>query len=308
LYFKNYFNTWIEQYLFFPNILQKLISICLFPLTIIYCIVVAFKRSAANPRDFGINVVSVGNLVIGGTGKTPVIITLAKKEKKPAIILRGYGRKSKGLYIVSNGKDILHDVETSGDEAMLYALALEHACVIVSENRELAILKAKELSCSMVFLDDGYRHHNIKKFDILLRPKIEPTNLFCLPSGGYKETKMMYSFVPVVLQDGKDFIRKVSYSQFSNELLKLPNNCLLLTAISKPQRLLEYLPKDIKTITFKDHYEFTQNDIDKILNDYPNFSIITTQKDMVKLRKFNIKSIIEMHLEIDIVKEIEYKF
>jgi tetraacyldisaccharide 4'-kinase len=308
LYIKNYFYKWVEQYLFFPNIFQRLISIGLFPFTIVYCLIVAFKRSSAKAIDFGINVVSVGNLVVGGTGKTPIVIALAQKEKNPAIVLRGYGRESKGLYVVSNRGDILEDINIVGDEAMLYAKTLQNSCVIVSENRALGILKAKELSCDIVFLDDGYRHHHIKKFDILIRPKDEPTNLFCLPSGGYKETKMIYSFVPIVLKDGVDFKREITFVQQNNILKQLPKKVVLVTAISKPNRLLEYLPKNTLMISFPDHHNYTKQEIDNILEKYPEYVIITTQKDIVKLSKFDIKNIILMDLKIDIIKNIEYIF
>ncbi len=280
----------------------------MFPATIIYCIVVAYKRSSAKAFDFGVNIVSVGNLVVGGSGKTPVVIALAKKEKNPTIILRGYGRRSKGLHIVSQNGKILVDVDTSGDEAMLIAKSLPNATVIVSENRVEAVLKSKELGCNIIFLDDGYRHHNIKKFDILIRPKDEPTNLFCLPSGGYKETKMMYSFVPLVLKDGSDFKRVVTFKQDNNILEELPKDIVLLTAISKPQRLLEYLPKDIDLVSYPDHYNYTLDDIAAIKEKYPNSIIITTAKDMVKLDKFNLDNIILMDLEVEILKEFKYKF
>lgn len=305
---KKKFTQWIEQYLFFPNILQRLISVCFFPLTIIYCIVVAYKRTKAQPINFGIDVVSVGNLVVGGSGKTPVTIALAKKEKNVAIVLRGYGRESKGLFIISKKGKILEDVNISGDEARVFANSLPDATVIVSEDKALGVIKAKELGCELVFLDDGYSSHNIKKFDILIRPEIEPTNLFCLPSGGYRETKMMYAFVPVVLRDRVDFTRVVTFKQNNKIIETLPNDIVLVTAISKADRLLEYLPKDIKNEIFIDHYYFTKIDIDKILNKYENYTIITTAKDLVKLEQYNIKNIILMDLEVTINKEIEFKF
>ena len=294
--------------MFFPNILQRLISICMFPLTIVYCIVVAYKRSNAKAFDFGINIVSIGNLVVGGSGKTPVVIALAKKEKHPAIILRGYGRASKGLFVISQEGKILEDINISGDEAMLLAHSLPNATVIVSENRIDAVLKAKELNCDIIFLDDGYRHHNIKKFDILIRPKDEPTNLFCLPSGGYKETKMMYSFVPVVLRDGVDFKRTVTLKQNNKVVEVLDDNLVLLTAISKPYRLLEYLPKGIEVVSFEDHHSYTLEDIDSLKEKYPDHTIVTTAKDMVKLEQFNLENIILMDLDVEIIKEFKYKF
>ena len=303
-----FLNKWIEQYLFFPNIFQRLISVSLFPFTILYCIVVAYKRTKAVPINFGIDVISIGNLVVGGSGKTPVTIALAKDMKNVAVVLRGYGRNSKGMFVVASKGKILEDVQTSGDEAQLLALKLPQATIIVSENRVEGILKAKELGAKTVFLDDGYSHHNIKKFDILIRPKEEPTNLFCLPSGGYRETKMMYSFAPVVLRDGTDFTRNVVFSKDGETIEELPSNIIIVSGISKPSRLLEYLPHNIKTEFFIDHHNFTENDMTNLINKYPDTQFIVTAKDFVKISKFNLTNIILMDLEVKINKEIKYKF
>lgn len=296
-------HRWVEQYLFFPNMLQKLIGICVLPLTVLYCIVLAYKRATSKTVDFGIPVISVGNLIIGGSGKTPVIIALAKEKKDVAIVLRGYGRKSKGLQVVSNKGKILVDVNISGDEAMLLANSLPNATVIVSEDRAKAIIKAKELGAKMVFLDDAFTQYNILKFDILLRPAVEPTNIFCLPTGGYRETKMMYSFANMVLKEGTDFKRVVRYKKNNEFVEQLPQNIVLLTAISKYERLLEFLPKDIKVISYPDHYYFTAEDLEQLNQEYPKFDIITTAKDEVKLKQFNIKNLYIMDLEIEIDEE-----
>jgi tetraacyldisaccharide 4'-kinase len=256
----------------------------------------------------GIKVVSVGNLILGGSGKTPLIIQLAKPYQNIAVVLRGYGRKSKGLYIVSQNGNILEDVQNSGDEARLLANSLPNATIIVSEDKTQAILKAKELGCKMVFLDDGYSLHKVKKLDILIRPQKEPTNLFCLPSGGYRETKMMYAFADIVLKEGEDFNRIVTFKQNDKPLVTLPKNIVLLTAISKPYRLLTYLPDKIKTEIFIDHHNFTKKQIDTILQKYKNFTIITTAKDLVKLEQFNMPNIILMDLEIQINKNIKIDY
>jgi len=303
-----FLNKWIEQYLFFPNILQRLISVSLFPFTIVYCVVVAYKKSKARAMNFGIDVISIGNLVVGGSGKTPITIALAKDMKNAAVVLRGYGRDTKGMFVVASKGKILEDVDTSGDEAQLLALKLPRAIIIVSENRAEGILKAKELGAKTVFLDDGYSQHHIKKFDILIRPKEEPTNLFCLPSGGYRETKMMYSFVPVVLRDGTDFTRNVIFTKNEEVIDKLPSSIVLVTGISKPNRLLEYLPSDIKTEFFLDHHNFTKEDMNTLKEKYPNDIFVVTAKDYVKICKFNLDNIILMDLEVTVNKEIEYKF
>lgn len=297
---KSFFIKWIEQYLFFPTPFQRLIGIFFLPFTVLYCLITTYQRISKKEIDLGIPVISVGNLLVGGTGKTPVIIALAKQRENVAVVLRGYGRESKGLYVVSQKGTIKESIKTSGDEAMLLALSLPNATIIVSENRTDGVLKAKELGCEVVFLDDGYRHHEIKKFDILIRPKEEPTNIFCLPAGGYRDTKMMYAFVDLVLKEGSDFTRVVTFKQKGNLIETLPQNIVLVTAISKAYRLLEYLPQNIPTVIFEDHHNFTQEDIEMITTKYPNSSIVTTAKDMVKLEQFNLKGLYLMDLEIQI--------
>ncbi len=300
---------WIEQYLFFPTPLQRIIGLLFLPLTLLYCIITTFKRVSKKPQYFGIPVISVGNLLVGGTGKTPVTIALGEEYSDIAVVLRGYGRASKGLYVISNKGDILEDVIVSGDEAMLLANALPKATIIVSEDRIKAIIKAKELGCKLVFLDDGYGKHEILKYDLLLRPKEEPTNIFCLPSGGYRDSKMMYSFADCVLKEDVDFYREVCFKNNKDEVIKeLPTKTILLTAISKPNRLLEYLPKNITMISYPDHYNFIQNDIEDLKKKYPDFSIITTAKDMVKLKKLTIDSdLYMMDLKVTVKEEIKTK-
>jgi len=302
-----FFIKWVEQYLFFPTPFQRLISLAFLPLTVIYCVITAYGRVSKRAIDFEIPVISIGNIIVGGTGKTPVIIALAKQKNNVAIILRGYGRDSKGLLVVSKDGKILQDTKSSGDEAILLARSLPNATVIVSENRIEAILKAKELACEVIYLDDGYRHHGIKKFDILLRPKDEPTNVLCLPSGGYRDTKMMYSFADMVLREAEAFKRIVTFKKDGQVIKELPSSAVLLTAISKANRLFEYLPKEIKSEIYQDHYDFTNEDIQEFNKKYENPPIVTTAKDLVKLEKFNLKDIYLMDLEVQIDQEVYKK-
>ena len=263
-------------------------------------LIIAFKRASAKTIDFGIPVVSIGNIIVGGSGKTPLTIHLASKYENVAVVLRGYGRESKGLFVVSNKGKIEVDVKTSGDEAMLLANSLTKATIIVSKNRKEAILKAKELGCKIVFLDDGFSKYDINKFDVLIRPEIEPTNIFCLPSGGYREPKMAYSFADLELQEGKDFKRVVSFSKDGEYIDILPKKLLLVTAISKPKRLQKFLPEETKMQAFEDHHTFTKEEIDSILENYPEYSIVTTSKDFVKLKSFNLQNLYVMELELKV--------
>ncbi len=268
-------------------------------------LIILIKRAMAKEIEFGIPIISVGNLIVGGSGKTPITIKLASKYENVCVILRGYGRASKGLFVVSQNGKILVDVKTSGDEAMLLANSLRKATIIVSENRIKAILKAKELGCKIIFLDDGFSKYQIVKFNILLRPKDEPTNIFCLPSGGYREPKGFYAQADIELLEGNDFKRVITLKKDSIEST-LPSKTLLITAISKPKRLLEYLPKNIEMISFPDHYDFTNEDIKNIQEKYLNYSFLTTGKDFVKLEKFKLKDLYLMDLDIKIDEKVDF--
>ncbi len=298
--------SWVEKYLFFPTPFMQLISMVMLPLTLVYCLVISFKRSTAKAKYFGIPIISIGNLLVGGTGKTPVTIALAKDRQNVAVVLRGYGRVSKDMIVVSNGKKILcDDIKQTGDEAMLLALALPNAVVIVSKDRKEAIIKAKELGCKVIFLDDGFSKYDIEKYNILVRPAKEPTNIFCLPSGGYREPKIMYSTAHQVLLENKDFKRVVRFKKDDNFVEELPSNLVVITAISKANRLLEFLPKDTVMELFEDHYFFTKDDIDNILKKYTNHNFITTQKDMVKLKQFDIPNLYLMDLQIEFSEDLD---
>ena len=261
----------------------------------------------AKQIDLGIPVISIGNIIVGGSGKTPVAIKLASKYDDVCVILRGYGRQSKGLFVVSLKGKILEDVKISGDEAMLLAKSLPKATIIVSENRVIAIQKAKELGCKIVFLDDGFSKYHIAKFNILLRPKKEPTNIFCLPSGGYREPKGFYAQADIELLEGKDFYREITIKKDGVKVNDLPSKLLLLTAISKPKRLLEFLPKNTMMISFPDHHNFSTEDIQKIEKKYSDYCVITTGKDLVKLEKFNIKNLYLMDLDIKIDEKVDFE-
>ena len=268
-------------------------------------LIILIKRAMAKQIEFGIPIISVGNIIVGGSGKTPVTIKLASNYENACVILRGYGRASKGLFVISHNGKILEDVKTSGDEAMLLANSLPKATIIVSENRIKAILKAKELGCEIIFLDDGFSKYTISKFNILLRPKDEPTNIFCLPSGGYREPKGFYAQADIEMVEGKDFKRIITIKK-DGKTCQLPEKTILLTAISKPKRLLEYLPKNTKMISFPDHYTFIKEDIDKIQEENSDYAIVTTGKDFVKLREFNIKNLYLMDLDIEFDENIDF--
>ena len=297
------FITWVEEYLFHPKTLfQKVLSFALFPFSVVYCYVVKWKRYRGEKEktSFKIPIISIGNLTIGGNGKTPLCIALAKEHENVAIILRGYGRGSHGMVVVCERGQVMCDARASGDEAMLYAKSLPNVTVIVSEDRIEAIYYAKKLGAKIIFLDDGFSKSFIQKFDILVKPNLEPKNSFCLPSGPYREHKSLYAKANLVVTEGVDFTRHV-------EIVNQTPRMLLVTAISKPSRLDPYLPHNIiGKVTFKDHYMYQEQELENLLQKHQATSILTTQKDAVKMSTFDIPLSIMM-LEISITDNVKSK-
>jgi len=287
---------WVEAYLFYPtSFFQRLLSYCLLPISAIYCTIVLLKRFGNRHKKlfFTVPIISIGNLTIGGNGKTPFCIALAKEYSNVAIVLRGYGRKSHGLILVSDNGKIMCDTMASGDEAMLYAKSLPQATVIVSEDRVEAIRFAKKRGAKIIFLDDGFSKSHITKIDILIKPTPEPTNSFCLPSGPYREPRFLYKYANLVISEGSDFTRHV-------EVLNPTEKMLLVTAISKPSRLDSYLPENvIAKIAFEDHYMYNEKELITLLHEHNATSILTTQKDAVKMATFDIPlSILKLEVAI----------
>ncbi|MFA7070108.1 MAG: tetraacyldisaccharide 4'-kinase [Sulfurimonas sp.] len=281
---------WVEGYFYSPNLLQKIISFLLLPLSYIYCFVMFLRYKLTKEVDFGIDIVSVGNLSVGGSGKTPLVTALAKNYSDVAIILRGYGRKSKGLVVVSDAKEVLCKVEQSGDEAMIYALKVPKAIVIVSEDRVVGIKKAKEMGAKLILLDDAYSKHNIKKLDLLI--DVDTKNQNCLPSGAFRE-RLWTQKKAVVLKEGRDFKRVV-------KLLDKSDKMSLITAIARASRLDDFLPQVVSKNYFKDHHSFTKDEVVDILKRDNSESALVTFKDYVKLKDFGIKiSLLDLDLEVD---------
>ena len=274
-----------------PNLFQKLLSYLLFPLSKLYFSLITWKYQRAKEHDLGVKVIGVGNLVVGGSGKTPLVIALASNFSKVAVVLRGYGRQSRGLHVVSDAKNILCDVSVSGDEAMIYAKRLNHTVVIVSENRVTGIEKAKSMGAEVVFLDDAYAKHTIKKLDLVI--EVATKNNFYLPSGPYRETLHEGKNI-TLLQEGRDFTRKVSF-------LNKKSKMALLTAIARPQRLDAFLCEGVVSKHyFEDHHTFTKEEALKILKESGADSLLVTYKDYVKLSQFDLElSLMDLEIKVD---------
>jgi len=281
---------WVEEYFYNPTLLQKLISLLLLPLSWLYCFLMWLRFKSKTPENFNVKVISVGNLSVGGSGKTPLVTALALKYENVAIVLRGYGRESQGLHVIKDKQNILCDVSVSGDEAMIYARKVQNAIVIVSEDRKKGILKAKEMGAEIVFLDDAYSKHDIKKLDLLI--EVDSENSSCLPSGPFRE-RLWLGKEAVVLKDGVDFKRVVVVKDRCDKMS-------LLTAIARPQRLDKYLPEVLSKNYFEDHHSFSKEELEDILSKDSSDSLLVTYKDFVKVESFGLPlSLLDLDVEVD---------
>ncbi len=283
-----------ENLYYRPRWYHWIVAVVLMPLSVLYAFVMMIRRTIARRRNFGIPIVSVGNLLVGGSGKTPMTIALAGRFDKAAVVLRGYGRKSGGTIVVSEWGRIETDVETSGDEAMLLARSLSRATVIVSEDRAKAIEKAKEMGAEVVFLDDGFGKVSIEKFEILLYPSEIP-NPLPLPSGPFREFWFEKRHADLVLTEGEDFRRIVTC-----EGCDVP--VLLVTAIANPRRLDPFLPSNLVKgrLVLPDHAWFDGKEIEEAMKRYGVEKILTTEKDAVKLERYGFDmALLKLELDID---------
>lgn len=175
----------------------------LWPFSIPYGIAVGvrnrlFDLGVIQSYAAGAPTISVGNLSAGGTGKTPFVLELIERiekidnrlSRKIAIISRGYGRSTKGMEIVSDGKRVVGDPFSCGDEPYMIAENARRSVVIVDENRlRGAEFAVGQLGVKVVILDDGFQHRRLKRdLDIVLLDGRNPLgNKLLLPAGFLRE-------------------------------------------------------------------------------------------------------------------------
>jgi len=298
---KKRIENFFEKLFFAPRPWHLCAIALLFPFSVIYGSLMLLRRLLAKREVFSLPVVSIGNLIVGGSGKTPFAIALASRYPNTTIISRGYGRQSRGLIEVSRRGEILVTVEESGDEAMLMAQSLPRCSVIVSEDRKRAIRKAIEGGAEQIILDDGFNRVDIEKFEILLEPE-KMVNRLPFPAGPLREFSFASRFADLLLKEGREYARKIRYANLRAKML-------LVTAISHPERLDRYLPEGVVSRYYlPDHAYFNEKKLENLMRGCDADSLLVTQKDAVKMGGFKLPlSIIELEIAIDdsVLQKIE---
>jgi tetraacyldisaccharide 4'-kinase len=260
-------------------------------------------------------VISVGNLSVGGSGKTPVVAALARMllewGERPAILSRGYARRrgGDGVVVISDGKRLLEPVEHSGDEPQMLARALPEVPVLVCPDRYLAgRLAEHQLNCTVLLLDDGFQHLLLgRQVDVLVMPASDLDEAV-LPSGRLREGLDAACSADCILVPGSDEdVARVSASFDRTPVFRVSrryaplraldssshvvgSRVVAVAAIGRPQRFFTALREQgydvLREVPFADHHWFTAGDLERIratARESGADLVVTTEKDAVRL-------------------------
>ena len=312
--------------IFLTNFLKKLGELVFFPvfyfLSLVWLLLHNLRASFGRYEKMPLPVVCIGNITLGGAGKTPTVIFLASYLKKNNInahvVSRGYGGKFKDTVFVDRKR---HNASDVGDEPLLIS---RHSKVWVSRKKRDGIFSAYKAGADLVLLDDGHQNFSIEKNLSILVFDAERslTNEKIFPMGNLRES-------PTSAINRADFLvcigRSVSRKKFKetflqhhsskiiegefrpNIIAKLKNRKLVaFCGIGRPEKFFSMLKRlnmqVIQEISFPDHHFYTERQLANIFKiaDKNNAIVVTTEKDHVKLSKFFKKKIhaikIELHL------------
>jgi len=283
----------------------SVIAILLTPITLIVILIIFFKKIFTRTIKFNIPIICIGNIYIGGTGKTPTSIYIAQEllkiGKKPAILRKFYKEhKDEHKLIKENFKNL-----------------------ILNKNRSAGILEAEKMDFDMVILDDGFQDYKIKKnLNILCFNQNQLIgNGYVLPSGPLRERLSSVKNVEIIIINGKKNIKfenkilninkklKIFYANYKPINIEQFKNqkILAIAGIGNPNNFFQLLTENglniEKKLIFPDHYEFSNSEISKLIEeaDKNDNQILMTEKDYFRIKDMNYNNIkyLKVLLEID---------
>ena len=305
------------------------------PLSMVFGAGVAIRNALYDRRVFPVKklvrpVVSIGNISVGGSGKTPFVIALGQLLTERGIafdvLSRGYGRTSTEIAVVDpNGS-----LAKFGDEPLLIAQKLQAPVIVGADRYQAGILAEEKFSSQLHLLDDGFQHRRLHRdFDIVLLPA-EDQNGLLLPMGRLREplTALDRSDA-VVLPDSPERQLRVKNIWYARRVVDVPaasGKMIAFSGIGRPKQFFDALksanPEIAGTITFPDHHRYDQRDVDRLLalkKQTSAESFVTTEKDLINLgalssqlsplltAKLRIELESPQQVVIEIIKTIEQR-
>jgi tetraacyldisaccharide 4'-kinase len=306
-------------------ILKVFFRILLMPISLVYTLVTSVrnwmfdKQMILKSKSYPKPVICVGNLTVGGTGKTPVVAYLIEhlsRNHKLAVLSRGYGRKTKGYLAVGDGQS----AETVGDEPFqLFSKYGSQAQFFVCEKRVQGLDRIfRETNTEYVVLDDAYQHRYVKPMTNIMLTDYNRLFYkdFVMPSGRLREARfganradiLIVTKCPNNISENEKtnieksirkyvnasthiFFSKIIYAEVVNifGVLNYGSGVILLTGIANASHLVKYLsPKYnlVEHLEYSDHHHFSTNELETIVKNAnkSNASILTTEKDYQRLK------------------------
>ncbi len=301
----------------------------LLPLAWVYSLVMSgrnrlFDWGVLKQHELPVPVISVGNLTVGGTGKTPlveyIVRFLMERGKRVGIVSRGYKRRSRGVVVVSDGQSVRVDARQAGDEPMQMALAFRDALVVVGERKVEAAQEAIRLGAEVIVIDDGFQHRQLKRdLDIVVVDSTnDVTRDAVLPAGRLRESLSGLRRASIVAlshaDEGSPDELEARLSQFFEgpfvrfryricEARRATDDAVVSLDALRRMRLVSFsgignheafvrrLNRDRFTVVgdlrFADHHRYGDVDlqtIDFTARAMHADAVITTEKDIVRLR------------------------
>ena len=282
----------------------NIISIILYPLSLIFSLIIFVRKKLFSKKTFNIPIICIGNIYLGGTGKTPASILVAKELKKigkrPAILRKFYTEHQDEYNLIKqNFKNL-----------------------ILSNNRSNGIRNAIKKKFNTIILDDGFQDYGIKKnLNIICFNQNQLIgNGLILPAGPLRESLESLKDADLILINGKRNVKfenkilktnkklNIFYSNYKpiNTSQFVGKKLIAIAGIGNPNNFFKSLSnlnmKIVKKFTFPDHYQFKKSEILSIVNEAKknNCEIIMTEKDFFKVKRFKYKYLkfLKVNLEI----------
>lgn len=269
------------------------------PLSMLFEAGVAFRNALYDRGTLRVHklarpVVSIGNISVGGSGKTPFVIALGELLKQRGIefdvLSRGYGRSSAEIAVVDPGGS----PDQFGDEPLLITRKLQVPVIVGADRYHAGLLAEKKFSSRLHLLDDGFQHRRLyRDFDIVLLPK-EDVTAALLPVGRLREPlSALRRADAVVLAEPVDLPQIEAHVWRVRRTVTLSakgGKAIAFCGIARPGQFFEAmkgLGQEIAgKMIFRDHHRYQQTDVDRLLrlkNESGAEAFVTTEKDLINL-------------------------